>query len=131
MPGTATISYPAPSVLNLVIERDADTTLTFVLLDALGLHPVDITNDTVKFTASDTYGGTAQIATLTKTTGQHTDPTNGKTAFAITKAIINAAASSTKESCWVYEVRRLTGGTSPEVVHIVGELRVQPSVVAT
>lgn len=127
---TVDVSYPAPTRQDITIARDVDSTLTFVLTDTTGI-PVDITNDTVEFTARDTYGGTAKIATIANTTGHHVDPTNGKTAFTISKAAIDAADTTTnRDVVWVYEVRRLAGGTSPVIVHIMGNLRVVPVVTA-
>ena len=129
--GTVYVKYPAATVQPIVIARDADTTLSFVLLDEQGNHPVDLSADTVKFTVADGYGGTVKIGPLTNLNNQHTDPTNGKTSFTISKATINAVASSSAEQSWLYEVRRLTGGSTPEVVHLTGEFRVRPSVYPT
>lgn len=123
------VQYPCPQEVDICVSRDADVTLTFVLTDARN-HPVDITADTVDFTARDKWGGTAKIATISNISGHHIDPTNGKTAFTISQASINVVADSNRDDVWVYEVRRLAGGTSPVVIHVRGLMRIVPAVTA-
>ena len=121
----SSVGTPSPSLIEVV--RDQDVTLTFTLADAGG-HAVDITHDSVTFVVKSTYGGTVEIATMTNITGQHVDPTNGTTQFTITQAALDAATTAGVMDSWVYEVRRLTGGTSPNVIYLRGEFRVLPSV---
>lgn len=115
-----------PEIINLEVQQGADATITFQLTDNLSV-PVDVTNDEVKFTAKDGFGGTVTIATKTNGPGQHDDPALGKTMFVLTKADLTTATPDS-EVDWKYEIRRVFNGTNREVIYIHGDLRLMPSV---
>lgn len=99
-----------------------DVTLQFQLFNDAG--PINITNDIVKVYVVDD-DGTSILLPKSNGVGQHSDPLNGKTAVTFTKAELTTHVFSRVR--WWYEVRRIAGGTGPERVHIVGELRILPS----
>lgn len=117
-----------PTDKNISITRNTDNDLEFIIKDDLGAV-IDITNDTVKFTAVDSFAGPTRIATKTNGVGQHSDPTNGKTKFVIAKEDIDDEVSRSIDTVWIYEVRRIKAGAgSDEFVHYMGKLTVKPSV---
>jgi len=105
-----------PSVVNLRLVNDADTSIEFILTDGKQ-NPVDITSDDVKFTVRVTHGGTQKLQ-KTNAAGSHSDPTNGKTIFKVTHTDITDALTDLNTK-WVYEVRRMIAG-GDEAVHITG-----------
>jgi hypothetical protein len=114
-----------PEVVNLEVQQGTDISIE-VQLTRGGL-PVDITNDTVKITAKDEFAGTVKIATKSIGPGNHSDPANGKTAFAWTK-LETMTTTPKDEVGWKWEVRRVLSGSGAEVVYIHGDLKLMPSV---
>jgi hypothetical protein len=115
-----------PEIINIEVQQETDATITFQLTDDLGAG-VDITLDSVKFTAKDDFAGTVKIATKTNAAGQHTDPVTGQTTFVLSKTDL-VAAVDTEEETWKYEIRRVFAGSGREVVYIHGDLILKPSV---
>jgi hypothetical protein len=115
-----------PEIINLDIPQGTDHPLEFQLTDNAG-NAVDITNDSVKFTAKEAFGGDVTIATKTNGAGQHTTPGTGKTAFVLTRDDLTTDEPDSQVT-WVYEIRRVFDGSNYEIVYIQGELRLMPSV---
>jgi len=115
-----------PEIVNLEVQQGTDVSIEVQLTDGAGVA-VNITNDTIKVTAKDAFGGTIKIPTKTISPGNHTDPTAGKTAFSWSK-IETATSTSTDEVDWKWEVRRVLSGSGAEVVYIHGDLKLMPSV---
>jgi hypothetical protein len=82
----------------------------------------DISNDTVKFTARDGYGGAVMIATKTNGPGSHFAPAAGMTRFVLTRTDLTVAGQEANDVFWKYEVRLLEAATGFEIVHFQGEL---------
>lgn len=115
-----------PEIININVQMGTDVTIEFQLTDNSGA-PVDITLDSVKFTAKDAFAGTVKIPTKTNGVGQHSSPTTGKTIFVLTRSeLVNTPA--TDEVTWVYEIRRVFAGSGREVIYIHGDLILSPSV---
>lgn len=118
----------APDPKDMEVFAGTDNTIEVTLLNATTSAAIDITSDDVKFTAKDALGGSVvKIATKTNSVGEHSDPTNGKTRFQLTKEEL-VLATATAQEAWWYEVRRVISGSSDEVVYMHGQLRVKPSV---
>jgi hypothetical protein len=115
-----------PEIINIEVQFGTDNTITFQLTDEDGVG-VDITLDSVKFTAKDELGGDVMIATKTNTVGQHTTPLTGETTFVLTKNNLTHA-SPQDQVIWKYEIRRVFAGNLREVIYIHGDLVIQPSV---
>lgn len=119
-----------PAEINLEIEQAADSTIEFQLkrYDDVTATWVaeDITNDTVKFTAKDDFGGTTTITTKANDAGEHSTPASGKTVFKLTKEETDPDATS--DVVWRYEVRRLINGTGDEIVYMKGKLTLAKTV---
>lgn len=116
-----------PAEVNLRVMRGTDNTIEFTLTDADEVA-IDITNDTVKFTARDAYAGTVKIATKTNAPGGHSTPAGGKTRFKILRTEIDDEAAETVATTWLYEVRRILAGSSDEILYFQGELKILPAV---
>lgn len=116
--GTTLSLTPANYTIELV--QGVDSVIEFQILR--GGLPVDITNDTIDFTARDGYGGTVTIATKQNLPGQHTDPTNGKTVFLLSRTDTRVVGSEGYDVRWVYEVRRIMASSGYQMVHISGDL---------
>jgi hypothetical protein len=114
-----------PEIVNLEIQQG--TTVGIEVQLTKGGVPVDITNDTVKITAKDEFGGVLTIPTKTMGPGNHTDPVNGKTAFTWSKTETTTTTPK-DEVGWKWEVRRVLSGSAAEVVYIHGDLKLMPSV---
>lgn len=115
-----------PEIVHLDVQQGTDNAIEFQLTDNDG-NPVDLTNDNVKFTARDEFGGTVTIATKTNSPGQHLDPANGKTIFVLTKTDLETLTPDS-QTTWKYEVRRVFAATNYEVIYIHGNLILEPSV---
>ncbi len=113
-----------PSVIDLQLVKDADTTFEFILTDG-NCEPVDISADSVRITVRDYLGGALKIQ-KTNSVGGHSDPTQGKTEFTIARTDITDTLTVT-HTRWVYEIRRIQVGGS-ESVHIEGNFIVDLSV---
>ena len=111
-----------PSEIGLQIMQGVKTQLEFILTDERG-EVVDLTLDTVELNVRDYFGGTLQIE-KSNGPGEHEDPVNGQTRFAIEKGDISAM---TENANWVYEIRRLLP-SGDEAVHIHGPFFVSPAV---
>lgn len=115
-----------PEIINIELQQGADAPIEFELTDNAG-GAVDLTLETVKFTAKDGFGGTVMIATKTNAPGSHSDPTAGKSIFVLSKLDLTTL-TPTDQSLWYYEVRRVFTGSLREVIYIQGTLTLQPSV---
>ncbi len=115
-----------PEIINIELQQGADATIEFQLLNGAGAV-VDITLDSIKFTAKDAFAGTVKIATKTNGVGQHSDPLTGKTIFVLTKTDLTTLTPA-EEVPWVYEIRRVFPSTGREVIYIHGDLTLAPSV---
>jgi hypothetical protein len=116
----------SPEVINLEIQQGTDVSIEVQLTNGTGA-PVNITNDTIKITAKDEFGGVIKIATKTISPGNHSDPANGKTIFTWSKA--DTTTTTPKDEVdWKWEVRRVLSGSAAEVVYIHGDLKLMPSV---
>lgn len=115
-----------PEIVNLDIQQGTDVSIEVQLTNNLAV-PVNITNDTIKVTAKDAFGGTIKIPTKSITPGNHTDPVNGKTAFSWSK-VETATTTPADEVDWKWEVRRVLSGSGAEVIYIHGDLKLMPSV---
>jgi hypothetical protein len=114
-----------PEVINIECQQGTHVTVEFRLTeDGAAL---DITNDTIKVTVKDGFGGITMITTITKGPGEHSDPTDGKTLITWTKAM-TTTPFPTDELYWKYEVRRVAATSLAEVVYIHGDFKLMPSV---
>lgn len=116
-----------PTTCKLSVLSETDNAFEFTLTDDAGAA-VDITNDTVKFTARDRREGTIKIATKTNAPGGHSTPASGKTRFTLSKTDLSLGTAPDTPQAWVYEVRRIVAVTLQEIVYIEGELYVKPNV---
>jgi hypothetical protein len=116
-----------PTELNLYVARGTDNSLSFTIKNDSGTA-IDITNDTITFTAREDFAGPTKIPTKSNGVGQHSDPTNGITVFVVAKEDIDDEAFPAKDSVWKYEVRRIASGSGDEFVHYQGNFTVKPSV---
>lgn len=114
-----------PVVIDISVVQDSDNLIEFQLTDGSG-NAVDITNDSVQFTARATHAGTLKIATKTNGVGDHSVPLAGKTQFNLSRTDLTTATLGLQVN-WVYEVRRLIAGVQ-EVVYVSGALILAPSV---
>lgn len=112
-----------PTRIDYDIAGWQDATLEFQLTDENGF--INITADTVSMSFADDEGGTPLLPKVIGP-GQHSDPANGKTQVSFSKADLTTRDKFTTTRWW-YEIRRIVGGTLKERLHIVGELRIQPS----
>ncbi len=115
-----------PTSCRISVLSETDNVFEFTLTDAAGVA-IDITNDTVKFTARAAREGTIKIATKTNGPGGHSAPASGKTKFTLSKTDLVLVPSDVSQS-WIYEVRRIVAVTLYEIVHIEGDLYVKPNV---
>lgn len=115
-----------PEIINLEVQQGTDVTITFQLSDDDGVA-VAITDDTVKFTAKDGFGGEVTIETKSNGPGQHEDPVDGTTTFVLTKTDLTTL-TPTDQVGWKYEVRRVFAISLREVIYIHGDLLLMPSV---
>lgn len=114
-----------PQIVNLEVQQGTDVSIEIQLTN--GSTPIDITNDTIKVTAKDEFGGIIKIATITIGPGNHTTPSQGKTAFTWSK--VNTTTPTPKDEVyWKWEARRVLSGSAAEVVYIHGDLILKPSV---
>lgn len=114
-----------PEVINIEAQQGTHVTVEFRL--TLDGAAVNITNDTIKVTVKDAFGGVTMINTISNGPGQHTDPTNGKTQITWTKT--NTTTLTPKDEVyWKYEVRRVQASSLAEVIYIHGDLKLMPSV---
>src|SRR5512133_1243361 len=90
-----------PAVIDIEVVQGTDNIIEFQLTDSAGVA-VDITSDTVEFTARDSYGGTQKIH-LDNGVGEHYEPLQGKTRFTLDKTL-TATAAPTEPAGYVYEV---------------------------
>lgn len=117
-----------PSALNLFVARGTDNDLEFTIKDSSGTA-IDITADTVTFTARQSLAGAVRIPTKTNAPGGHTDPLLGLTTFTIAKEEIDDEVAPCSDTIWVYEVRLISGAVgNPEFVHYQGDFTVKPTV---
>lgn len=88
---------------------------------------VDISADSVRLTVRDYKEGAVKIQ-KTNASGEHTDPTNGKTTFDIAPAdFVDVQDDETVN--WVYEVRRIQPSPGDEeTVHLMGDFIVKLAV---
>lgn len=117
-----------PAEIDLEIEQGADSTIEFQLKryeDGVWIDE-DITNDSVKLTAKDDFGGTTTITTKVNTSGQHTSPTEGKTRFKLTKAETSTGDAGSNV-IWRYEIRRVLANTD-EIVYMKGKMTLAKTV---
>jgi hypothetical protein len=121
----ATVLSLVPEKIKIKQMQNTDAEVEFQILKGDGT-PRDLTNHAVKFTAKSDYGGTVMIETKTNAVGEHTDPTEGKTMFVITKDDTTTDTPADEVS-WVYEVR-LVEGNGQESVYVYGELALVPVV---
>lgn len=111
-----------PTRLDQDLVAGTDTTLEFTIMSGDG--PIDISNDTVVVTVMDEEGGAPILAKINPS-GQHSDPAHGKSQFTFTdNDTVTGVYSPVR---WWYEVRRISGVTQKQRVHIVGEMRLSPS----
>jgi len=103
------------------VSQGSDTEFECTLTDDQG-EPIDITLDTVTFTAWDFIGGTQQIL-KTNLPGAHSDPVNGCTVFSL---LISDYPTTSNLLSWAYEVKRIQSG-GEEAIHIEGELLASPA----
>lgn len=115
-----------PTKIDIVLVKDTDNELEFILTDGLG-EPVNLTDSDVVFTAFDAIGGTVQLGPKTNTPGNHTDSLNGKSAFKIARTEIDDETNPTTKTFWVYEVRRKQITADLEHVHITGQIIILPT----
>lgn len=115
-----------PTVVHIEVMRGTDNEFEFVIADGLG-RPINITADTIKFTAKSALDGVATIPTKTNGPGQHTDAINGATSFVIPRGEIDDEASSSEITCWLYEVRRVDA-SNKENIHVQGQFIIRPDV---
>jgi hypothetical protein len=115
-----------PEIINLEVQQGTDVVITFQLTDGDGVA-VDISLDSVKFTAKDEFAGDVMIATKTNSPGQHEDPSDGQTTFTLTKTNLTTETPA-DEVTWKYEIRRVFASSAREVVYIHGDLTLKPSV---
>jgi len=115
-----------PEIINIECQQGTDVVVEFQLTDNAGTA-VDLTTETVEFTAKDGFGGEVTIATKANGPGQHSDASTGKTVFVLTKTD-TATATPTDQVGWKYEVRRVFAISLREVVYIHGDLTLMPSV---
>ncbi len=113
-----------PSRVDITVEAGTDNTIEFTLLDANTGLPVDLTLDSVKFTAKKS--GTLKIGPKTNGTGDHEDADSGRTRFKLTRTELTPTISGKPET-WQYEVRRVVGGSNDEIVYLHGSLILDPS----
>lgn len=113
----------AASCINLTFQRNTDNEFIAVISDG-DEKAIDITGDTVTFTVTSSLGGVVVFA-HSNPGGAHEDPTKGQTKFSVSRADM-AAASSTSTTTWVYEIRRIVGGSGDQHVHIWGRFVVEP-----
>ena len=116
-----------PTDCMIKVLSETDNAFEFTLTDVAGAT-VDITNDTVEFTARDRREGTIKIATKTNAPGAHSTPASGKTRFTLSKTDLSLGTVPGDEQRWYYEVRRIVAVTLQEIVYIDGQLRVKPNV---
>ncbi len=114
-----------PKIEDLLLTRGTDNRLEFRLTNPVTGQPVDLTNDTVKFTVKDSYGGTVKIG-LENTPGMHSAQADGRTQFVVTREAIADATHTGTITDWVYEVRRLVSGAD-EVVYFAGIFSLRPT----
>lgn len=116
-----------PIEQTIEVTRGTDNSLLFTIKDASGTA-IDITADTVTFTARDGYAGPVRIAKKTNTTGQHTTPASGTTTFNVLRTEIDDEVAAGASATWKYEVRRITAVTLKQFVHYQGDLIIHPAV---
>lgn len=113
-----------PACVGLSLVRGTDNQLEVTITDGDG-KAIAINNDTVTMTVKEELGG-ALVWTKSNGPGAHSDPGLGQTIFEI-DAADTATASTTSQTWWVYEMRRITAG-GDERVHISGSFVVRPSI---
>lgn len=118
-----------PEIINIELQQGADAVLTFQLTNNAGVA-VDLTLDTVKFSAKDGFAGATMIATKTNGPGQHETPLTGMTTFVLTKANLTVAEADS-QTTWKYEIRRIVATSLREIIYIHGDLTLMPSVGVT
>jgi hypothetical protein len=114
-----------PDEVDLELLQGDDIPIEFQILtvnDAGAVVPIDISNDTIKFTARDFKGGAVTIATKSNVPGQHIDPATGKTTFILTATDTKVIGQEGSRVKWVYEVRRVDGATGRQTTHFQGKL---------
>lgn len=126
MDQTPTTLDLTPEIIHVEVQMGTDNELVVTLTNKTGTA-VNITNDSVKFTAKSDFAGTNKIVTKTNGVGQHTDPASGKTTFVLTKTDLSTLTPADEET-WKYEVRRVISGNNREVIYIHGDLILKPSV---
>lgn len=122
MPPIATVSV-VPSRIDLTIINEADVDLVFVFADS-GNRAIDITGNSVQFTAKDRYTGDVKLAEF-QASNQTYDPLNGKVIFSFGRSEISAIADPSSVTYFVYEVRRVSGQF--QYVHMYGRLIIEPT----
>ena len=112
-----------PLIVNLQVVQNTDNQIEFVLTD--NGSAVDLTNDTVTLVMKTNYGGTLKI-NKSNGPGGHSDPTNGKTRFLLTKTEMQGSNIAVPET-WVYQLRRIVAGSLDEIVYFAGDVLLTPS----
>lgn len=121
----STLSLTAAPV-DIEIEQGSDSAIEFQLTK--NGAAIDISNDDVRFTAKDAYGGTTTIATKTNGVGEHSVPVDGKTIFILTTEDTTVAGQEGYQVTWYYEVRRFDPDSELDIVHLKGKLILKPMV---
>jgi len=109
-----------PDRCDLAVVRGTDNSFEVTLTD--GENPIDISAADVKLTVVSEPGESPPVFEQTNAAGSHSDPTNGRTVFSLSKATTELA-SQDLDSFWQFEIRRIEGGE--EFVHIEGALTVK------
>lgn len=112
-----------PLIVNLQITQNTDNQIEFVLSD--NSLPVNITSDTITLVMKTNYGGVIKI-NKSNGPGGHSDPTNGKTRFLLTKLEMRGTSLAVAET-WVYQLRRIVAGSLDEIVYFAGDVLLTPS----
>ncbi len=113
-----------PATIHIEVQQETDQYMEFQLTD--GTNAVDLTLDTVKLTARDSLGGTIKVQ-KTNPSGSHSAPLLGKTMFLLSKTDLTTGSRASSAE-WVYEVRRIMGGSNQELVYMQGKLSLRPVV---
>lgn len=122
----ATTLSLVPTEIDIDLDQGSDKPIEFQI--SKGGQAVNITNDTIYFTARDFYFGNVTIPTKANGPGQHSDPENGKTMFVLERDEVISEGNEAYTATWYYEVRRLDASTGLEMVHIQGRLNLKPMV---
>jgi hypothetical protein len=112
-----------PTIINFKLVQKTDNMIEFVI-ETNGKAD-DITNDSVRLFIKTNYGGVTKVD-RTNAPGAHSDPTNGKTQFQLTKTDL-VGTPTTALNTWVYELHRIFGGTNDDIVYLAGNVELYPA----